>query len=456
MIFKAGSKSKVILIIGDIVIILFSFYFAFLIRMGKPIHSSEYGYKNVFLALLLLGIYLISFYIFGIYNIKENFRSIRFLTLLLGAMIFVVLISIALFYAVPFVLGRGIFLISLFLIGVLVAGWRLIFSSFIKLAVRQRNVLLVGEGDITGIIKNLTMEHPEYNIVGLLSDRDELDEVEGIDILGNRRALEKVAVDERIDDIVIVVDPAEDKELGMALINCRLRGINVLGLPSFYEQLTNKLPVSHIKEEWFLYSEGFSNLRNKVYKRLKRVLDFCISLFLLILILPLGLIIAAAIKFSSKGPVYFRQSRVGELGKPFILIKFRTMVADAENEGPKWAADKDPRVTAVGKIFRKTRLDELPQLVNVFLGDMSLIGPRPEREYFIEQLSKKIPYYSLRFSVKPGLTGWAQVNYRYGASPEDALEKLRYDLFYIKNMSLFLDFRILLRTIRVAIFGMGR
>jgi len=456
MIFKAGSKSKLNLIIGDIIIILFSFYLTFLIREGKPIYDSEYGYKNVLLAFFLLGIYLVSFYIFGIYNIKENFRSIRFLTLLLGALIFVVLISIALFYARPFVLGRGVFLISLFLIGVLITGWRLIFSSFIKLTVRQRNVLLVGEGSITVTIKTLIKEHPEYNIVGFISDSEELKEIENINVLGNRLTLEKVAIDHRVDDIVVVVDPAGDKELSMALINCRLRGINVLNIPTFYEQLTNKLPVSHINEEWFLYSEGFSNLRNKVYKRLKRVLDLFVSFFLIVLSLPFGVIIACAIKINSKGPVFFKQNRIGELGKPFVLIKFRTMVADAENEGPKWATDKDPRVTAVGKLFRKTRLDELPQLINVLNGDMSLIGPRPEREYFIEKLTRQIPYYSLRFSVKPGLTGWAQVNYRYGASPEDALEKLRYDLYYIKNMSLFMDLRILLKTIRVALFGMGR
>jgi len=456
MIVKTGSKSKVYLIIGDIIIILFSFYLAFLIRLGRPLYDPEYGYKNIFLTILLLGIYLISFYIFGIYNIKENFRSIRFLTLLLGALIFVVLISTALFFAIPFVLGRGIFLISLGIIGILITGWRLMFSSFIKLAIRQRNVLLVGEGSIVPIVRTLVKEHPEYNIVGIISGREEPDDNENVDVLGDERELEKVATVHRVDDIVVVVDPAEDKELSMALINCRLRGINVLNIPSFYEQLTNKLPVSHIKEEWFLYSEGFSNLRNKVYKRLKRVLDVFASFFLIILFLPAGIIIAFAIKVSSKGPVFFRQDRIGELGKPFVLIKFRTMVADAEKEGPEWAADKDPRVTAVGKIFRKTRMDELPQLFNVLKGDMSLIGPRPEREFFIEKLTKQIPYYSLRFSAKPGMTGWAQVNYRYGASAEDALEKLRYDLYYIKNMSLFMDLRIFLRTIRIALFGMGR
>jgi sugar transferase (PEP-CTERM system associated) len=315
---------------------------------------------------------------------------------------------------------------------------------------------LVGDGDFIGIIKDLIKEHPEYNIAGLISDREKTEGIDDIPILGNRQSIENVATEHRIDDIVVMADPAGDKELNMALINCRLRGINVVYMPTFYEQLASKLPVSQIKEEWLLYSEGFSSLRNKVYLRLKRVLDLFVSLVLIILFFPLGMIMACAIKLNSKGPVFYKQKRIGEQGKPFILIKFRTMVADAEKEGPRWATDKDPRITAVGKIFRKSRLDELPQLINVVKGDMSLIGPRPEREYFIEKLTKQIPYYSLRFSVKPGLTGWAQVNYEYGNSEEDALEKLRYELFYIKNMSLFLDLGILLKTIRVAFFGLGQ
>jgi lipopolysaccharide/colanic/teichoic acid biosynthesis glycosyltransferase len=170
----------------------------------------------------------------------------------------------------------------------------------------------------------------------------------------------------------------------------------------------------------------------------------------------LGVIVSLGIKLNSKGPVFYVQERVGEDHKLFRLFKFRTMVVDAEKGEPKWAEENDPRVTKVGKILRKVRLDEWPQLLNVIRGEMSLVGPRPEREYFIRKLEETIPFYSMRFSVKPGLTGWAQVNYPYGSSVEDALEKLQYDLYYIKNMSLLLDFRILLKTARTVLFWRGR
>jgi lipopolysaccharide/colanic/teichoic acid biosynthesis glycosyltransferase len=241
---------------------------------------------------------------------------------------------------------------------------------------------------------------------------------------------------------VILNVPEKRKRLNKALVNCRMKGIYVYDMPTFYEGLMQKLPINYIKENWFLYRDGFEKIGSRFYRRTKRVLDLAISFFLLILFLPLTLIIALAIKIISKGPVFYKQERLGKNFESFNLIKFKTMVGDAEKEGPKWAQHKDLRVTPVGKILRKTRLDEIPQLVNVFRGEMSLIGPKPEREYFVKKLIKKITYYSFRLAVVPGLTGWAQVHYRYGSSVEDALEKLRYDLYYIKNMSLFLDLRI--------------
>ena len=186
------------------------------------------------------------------------------------------------------------------------------------------------------------------------------------------------------------------------------------------------------------------------------MLDVLISLILFLCFLPVGLMVSLLIKVSSKGPVFFKQDRIGEQETPFRLIKFRTMKVGAERGEPKWADKNDSRITGVRKLLRISRLDEFPQLINVIKGEMSLTEPRSEREYFIKKLTKKIPFYSLRFSVKPGLTGWAQVNYCYGSSVDDALEKLRYDLYYIKNMSLFLDLRIFLKTVRLISFGMER
>jgi exopolysaccharide biosynthesis polyprenyl glycosylphosphotransferase len=188
---------------------------------------------------------------------------------------------------------------------------------------------------------------------------------------------------------------------------------------------------------------------------LKRAFDLLVSALILLFSLPLIIIISLLIPLTSKGPIFFTQERLGARKKPFRIIKFRTMVQNAEANGPQWAHYDDERVTAIGKLLRRTRIDELPQFINVFLGDMSLIGPRPERAFFVDRLSERIPFYSLRFFVKPGITGWAQVNFRYGSDENDALEKLRYELFYIKNQSFFLDFRILLKTVRVVLTGLG-
>jgi len=237
-------------------------------------------------------------------------------------------------------------------------------------------------------------------------------------------------------------------------MNCKLSGIDVLDAPSFYEEVMGKLFIEDTRPSWFIFSDGFRiTALKRVYKRL---FDVALSVIGLTIASPLMPVIALLIKVNSPGPVFFRQVRVGEREKNFMLYKFRTMCEDAENEtGAVWAQQNDTRVTHIGNILRKTRFDEIPQLFNVMKGDMSLIGPRPERPEFVEKLKEIIPYYSERHFVKPGITGWAQVKYRYGASVEDAVEKLRYDLYYIKNLSFFLDMLIVLETVKVVLFGRG-
>ena len=237
-------------------------------------------------------------------------------------------------------------------------------------------------------------------------------------------------------------------------MRCRVEGIDVIEGNSFYEMLTGKLIVEQIPPSWFIFSDGFHKSRTKRF--LKRSSDLILSFVLLICICPLMLLVAILIKLDSSGPVIFSQERVGEKHKSYLVKKFRSMVVDAEKRsGPVWAQDDDPRITRVGRFIRKTRIDEIPQFWNVFKGEMSFVGPRPEREYFVNDLEKKIPYYRERFTVKPGITGWAQINYRYGATIEDAIEKLNYDMFYIKNMSIWMDLMIVLRTIKIVLFGWG-
>jgi sugar transferase (PEP-CTERM system associated) len=238
------------------------------------------------------------------------------------------------------------------------------------------------------------------------------------------------------------------------LLECRVRGIQVEDWPTFYEKQTGKVLVTGLRPSWLIFSDGF--VKTHLTQALKRTMDVVLAAVGLVLAVPIILIVGVAVKLDSPGPVLFRQRRVGQHGVIFVLNKFRSMYADAErHSGPVWASEHDPRVTGVGRLLRRTRLDEIPQLVNVLVGEMSFIGPRPERPEFVRMLQQRIPLYMERLSVRPGITGWAQIRHRYSASVEDALDKLQYDLYYIKNLSPFLDLLILLGTIQVVLFGRG-
>jgi exopolysaccharide biosynthesis polyprenyl glycosylphosphotransferase len=260
--------------------------------------------------------------------------------------------------------------------------------------------------------------------------------------------------------IIIAVEGSLPEELVRRIMDLRLGGTRIYDLVDFYEQYLQKVPVMHLRDNWFVLSHGFQLLHHDVELKIKRLLDLLLAGFLLILTLPVMIIVAAAIKLDwrgdARGPVLYRQLRTGANSSEFHIYKFRTMVNNAETSGPQWAEHNDRRVTRVGRFLRDWRLDELPQLWNVLKGEMSFIGPRPERPDFNRQLEEEIPYYDLRHLVKPGITGWAQVMYDYGASIEDAREKLQYDIYYIKNYSLLLDLLIVLKTIRVMLSRRGR
>lgn len=268
--------------------------------------------------------------------------------------------------------------------------------------------------------------------------------------------LEEVVAREGISRVVIADrDAANRKNLADALVDSRLRGLQVNDAVDFYEKLFGKIWVDGLHSEWLVYAEGFRHSRLSVF--VKRLIDIVFAATLLVITAPVLAIVAIAIKLDSEGPVFFRQVRVGLLGKTFVLCKFRSMCDAAEaGVGPVWALENDPRVTRVGRWLRKFRLDEIPQAINVLRGEMSLVGPRPERPCFVEDLAKVIPYYNLRQYVKPGITGWAQVKYGYGASVEDAHQKLEYDIYYAKHRSLRFDLGILIKTVKIVLLGRGR
>jgi sugar transferase (PEP-CTERM system associated) len=251
----------------------------------------------------------------------------------------------------------------------------------------------------------------------------------------------------------IVVASAPQGHTVPPLLDCKLRGVPMLSAAAFHENYLGRIDLDLLSANDLLLGRGFGT--GQAAAAMKRVIDITLGVALLLLTLPLMAVTAAAIKITSPGPVFYRQRRVGLFDKPFTLFKFRSMSADAEAGGPRWAQQQDPRVTRVGRCIRSTRIDELPQLVNVIRGDMSLVGPRPERPHFVEQLTGAIPFYGQRSYVKPGVTGWAQINFPYGASVEDAREKLAYDLYYVKNRSLLLDAVILVSTVRVVLSREG-
>ena len=267
------------------------------------------------------------------------------------------------------------------------------------------------------------------------------------------RALARYAREVGAREIVVATDERRGMPV-LQLLHCKIAGINVVDYLTFFERETRKVELEALQPSWLIFSDGFR--QGVLIDAAKRAFDLTVSLALIVFTLPVILIAALAIWLEDGAPVLYRQERVGRDGQAFTLMKFRSMRVDAEAQGaPQWARNEDPRATRVGLILRKFRIDELPQLINVLAGDMSFVGPRPERPFFVEELAAAIPFYRERHSVKPGITGWAQVNYPYGASLEDARHKLAYDLYYVKNRTLFLDFLILVQTVRVILFHEG-
>ncbi len=337
------------------------------------------------------------------------------------------------------------------------AGIRwMLFSENAAARLRERVLVLGATPTADQVLSRLEAERTDVEILGYVDDRPPgmVQLINGYRILGTTRQLPELVTVTQAGTIVVALEDRRGNFPFEVILQCKLEGVRIEDWPTFYEKLSGKILLRNLRPSWLIFSEGFR--RGRVALAFKRVVDVLVASLFLILGLPVFLLVALAIRLESPGPVFFRQERVGQGGRLFTLLKFRTMVRDAEQKtGPIWASEDDPRITRLGRWLRKSRLDELPQIVNVLKGEMSFVGPRPERPHFVAQLQEKIPFYSHRHSVKPGITGWAQVRYRYGATVEDAEEKLQYDLYYIKHLSSLLDMRILLATIGVVLFGKG-
>lgn len=434
--------------------VLFGAYLRFL---GDPISFSYYEY--LFLkALLIVAIVQLSLYYFDLYDLKifrSNFElSIRLLQSLGVSSI----ILAVLYYLFPFlIVGRGIFLISLGFMGAVIVSWRVIYNHILRTRQLDQRIMIVGSGQLAKSIAQEIIDKADtgFKVVGFITDNPERvgKKLVNPSVIGDQSQILEIAMKEKVDRIIVALEERRGKFPEDQLLNCKMRGIPVEDGIEFYEHLTGRLQVESLRPSVLIFSDGFK--KSKLTMWTKRAIGLSFSSVGLALLSPLILIISILIKVDSRGPIFYRQERVGRDGKVFRLLKFRSMVKNAELNGPVWAEPNDKRITRVGRWIRKWRLDEIPQMFNVLKGDMSFVGPRPERPYFVEALRREIPYYDRRFSVKPGITGWAQIKYQYGASKIDALEKLKYDLYYIKNLSPLFDLLIIFETIKVVLFGKG-
>jgi len=422
---------------------------------GNIMYYDPYFIKTGVLTLT----YVIYFYYFNLYT-PDMYRPSRVMfTKLMSASVLATVTLLTIFYMVPSLkTWRGILLIETLMLPPLILVWRLLFSRVKSLNLPSKRVLIIGSGDLAKKIGGAIHTQSEYGLqlAGFIDDDPNKLGVSIVNpgVVGGYGDINRVVAANKISMIIVALPDRRSKLPMSALLDCKLKGISVIEGETFNERLTGNIPLDHLKPSWMVFSDGFRSLRSR--KIVKRSFDLALSIICLIISVPLMLLTAALVKLESRGPVIFSQVRVGENGKDFKIYKFRSMRADAEAKtGPVWANATDNRVTRVGRVIRKIRFDEFPQLINILKGDMSFVGPRPERPFFVSQLKEKIPYYEMRTVVKPGLTGWAQIKYPYGATEQDALEKLQYDIYYIKNMSPLLDLLIFFWTIKVVLTGKG-
>jgi sugar transferase (PEP-CTERM system associated) len=445
--------------VSEGLLVALAFIVAAIARLGATDASVMLSYEQGFLkVMVVVGAFVVCLYYFDLYDsaILSNRREV--LTRLVQVLGTSCLLLALLYYVYPpLELGRGIFLIGTVFVSVLLFLWRRLFLVVNSVSRFADRVLILGDGLVAELLSKEISQRPELalNVIGRMSEQtDGGRDNTNVQGSGDIADLPQYVRSHRVNRIIVAMGDRKGKLPVEQLLAVKSRGVLIQDATEVYEAITGKVPLESLRLGWLLFSPSFSDFRFVlIYKRLAAVLVSLIGLLLTVCLVPF---IAIAIKLSSPGPILYRQKRVGREGIVFNCYKFRTMRQDAEADtGATWTADDDPRITKVGSFLRTSRLDEIPQLWNVLMGDMSLVGPRPERPEFVEWLSREIPHYNVRHTIRPGITGWAQVRYRYGSSVEDSKEKLRYDLFYVKNMAPGFDLLILFYTIKIILLGRG-
>ena len=449
------------MILADTAIIYGGVILALYIRLGVEGSVNELSERNGWMKIgLATAVCLLNLYFYDLYDyiVMTNRRELL-LRLVQALGIAWALLALLFYFAPPLMIGRGVSVISVPLVLVLLLGWRIAIHMLTGHPEIGEKILVVGTGKTALDTAEAVWERRDagYRIVGFISENGAkpMDKLGQSIILGKGPDLENVIINEKIDRVVIAVRERRGAFPTEALLRMSLAGdVSIEECTSFFERITGKVHVDMLRPSWLIFAGRRRDSRIKAVFRemIHRVLAF----IGLVVSFPIGVLTAALIKLESPGPIFYRQERVGKNGRIFNVIKFRSMRTDAESDGkPVWAVDNDERTTRVGKIIRKIRIDEIPQFWNILKGEMNFVGPRPERPHFVKQLATEISFYDHRHLVAPGLTGWAQIKYPYGASVADAIQKLQYDLYYIKNQSLTLDLVIVFDTVKTVLFGKG-
>jgi sugar transferase (PEP-CTERM system associated) len=446
---------NIVFIIGEALLVFSSLLFINWVYKGSAGFSSDLT-AIVQQALLVTVTFQLCLYFFDVYELRNDRPIIEIAVRITQAFGAGCIVLAAFYYFLPtIVISFKIFWSGYFIIYVLILAWRSCYKYILKHRLFVQSLVIVGTGRFAAdIAREVEGRHDSpYRTLAFIGADTPAYNPRGVQVFPEWSDLKWLALNHHIDRIVVALDDPRGATPIDLLLNFKLQGIIVEQGVTFYERLTGKILVEKLRPSWIIFSDGFTV--GRIQSFMKRGFDIIVSLVLLALSLPVLGIAALIIRLESPGPILYIQERVGKGRKRFRIMKFRSMVQDAEKNGAVWAVTNDSRVTRFGNFIRKTRIDELPQLFNVLKGEMSMVGPRPERPVFIEKLKETIPFYDIRHDVRPGVTGWAQVCYPYGASEEDALRKLEYDLYYMKNISLALDTLVILKTIKTVLFAKG-
>jgi sugar transferase (PEP-CTERM system associated) len=453
-LFSVYYPTRTVVLVGaEAILVCTSFLLGCLVHLGQDTYlvlNYEHGFAKI---LGITGLALLCLYYNDLYDLQRlRIPAETYVRLLMVLGIFSLALAALSYFFPGLVVGRGVYVTGLAILTFVLLGWRWTFGWLLRLPIFQEKVCVLGAGPRASRLVEILRANPSMG----------MDVVGWIGALGEDTLTREVLADQlnsilekrNVDRVIVALSDRRGTMPVRELLALRMHNVKVEEATAVLERVSGKIDVDQLRPSWLIFSDGFRMSAGLMTAR--RVLFVLLSFVLLLVVLPLLPLITLLVRLTSPGPVLYRQKRVGRNGVVFHCYKFRTMWADAEADtGPTWAGDDDPRITPVGRWLRRMRLDELPQLWNVLRGDMNFVGPRPERPEFVDKLIYEISYYQIRHIVRPGITGWAQINYPYGASVEDAKEKLRYDLYYIKNMSMALEIFIVFQTIKIVLLGRG-